>query len=106
MKALLKSALALALCAPLVSACASAPRTATEQRDLEARASGARDSMISKDAALGRLLSESYAYIVFPTVGKGGLVVGAAHGQGILFIRGNPQGSVELNQVSLGAQLG
>lgn len=106
MKALLKSVLALALSAPLVAACASAPRTVAEQRDLEARAGGARDAMIAKDPALETMLSNAYGYIVFPSIGKGGLVVGAAQGQGILFIDGKPRGAVALNQASIGAQLG
>lgn len=106
MKALLKSAFALALAAPVVAACASAPRSVAEQRDLEARAAGARDAMVRKDPALGRLLDSSYAYIVFPQVGKGGVIVGGAHGQGVLFIDDRPRGYVELNQASIGAQLG
>ncbi len=48
----------------------------------------------------------SFGYAVFPTVGKGGLVVGAARGTGRVFKKGKPVGEVTMTQVSVGAQLG
>jgi lipid-binding SYLF domain-containing protein len=46
------------------------------------------------------------AYAVFPSVGKGGALVGGAYGRGILYEAGAPTGYVSLEQASLGAQLG
>jgi lipid-binding SYLF domain-containing protein len=48
----------------------------------------------------------SYGYAVFPTVGKGGLVVGAAHGEGRVYQQGRYVGDSTMNQVSVGFQLG
>jgi hypothetical protein len=48
----------------------------------------------------------SYGYAVFPTVGKGGLGVGAAHGGGRVFVQGTHVGDVTMNQVSVGFQAG
>ncbi len=48
----------------------------------------------------------SYAYLVFPTVGKGGLGVGAAHGSGRAYEQGKYVGDVKMNQVSVGLQAG
>ena len=48
----------------------------------------------------------SYAYAVFPTVGKGGLVVGAAHGKGRVYKQGKYVGDTTVNQVSVGMQAG
>jgi hypothetical protein len=50
--------------------------------------------------------NKSYAYAVFPTVGKGGLGVGAAHGSGRAYVGGKHVGDVKLNQVSVGFQAG
>jgi lipid-binding SYLF domain-containing protein len=50
--------------------------------------------------------SNSYAYVVFPTVGKGGLGVGAAHGSGRVYAQGKHVGDVKMNQVSVGMQAG
>jgi lipid-binding SYLF domain-containing protein len=48
----------------------------------------------------------SYGYAIFPTVGKGGLVVGAAHGTGHVYARGHRIGHVTMNQLSVGFQAG
>jgi lipid-binding SYLF domain-containing protein len=48
----------------------------------------------------------SYGYVVFPTVGKGGLGVGAAHGNGRAYAQGKYVGDVTMNQVSVGFQAG
>lgn len=49
---------------------------------------------------------KSYGYAVFPTVGKGGLGVGAAHGSGRAYVGGKQVGTVKLNQLSIGLQAG
>jgi lipid-binding SYLF domain-containing protein len=48
----------------------------------------------------------SYAHVVIPTVGKGGLGVGAAHGKGRAFVNDEYVGDVTMNQVSVGLQAG
>lgn len=48
----------------------------------------------------------SYGYAVFPTIGKGGLGVGAAHGSGRVYQRGKYVGDAKMNQVSVGLQAG
>ena len=48
----------------------------------------------------------SYGYAVFPTIGKGGLGVGAAHGSGRVFEKGKYVGDAKMNQVSVGLQAG
>ena len=50
--------------------------------------------------------SKSYGYAVFPTVGKGGLIVGAAHGSGHVYAQGRYVGDVSMTQVSVGFQAG
>lgn len=48
----------------------------------------------------------SYGYAVFPTIGKGGLVVGAAHGNGRVYVRGKYVGDTSMTQISVGLQAG
>jgi lipid-binding SYLF domain-containing protein len=50
--------------------------------------------------------SDSYGYAVFPTVGKGGLGVGAAHGGGHVYREGRYVGDTAVTQVSFGFQAG
>lgn len=50
--------------------------------------------------------SKSYGYAVFPTIGKGGLVVGAAHGSGHVYEQGKYVGDTSMTQLSVGFQAG
>jgi lipid-binding SYLF domain-containing protein len=49
---------------------------------------------------------KSYGYAVFPTIGKGGLIVGAAHGNGHVYEHGKYVGDTSVTQVSVGFQAG
>ncbi|HMF39959.1 MAG TPA: lipid-binding SYLF domain-containing protein [Polyangia bacterium] len=58
------------------------------------------------DPGMGDFFRRSAGYVVFPGIGKGGYIVGGAHGTGVLFENGVPAGKVTLNQVTVGAQIG
>ena len=47
-----------------------------------------------------------YGYAVFPTIGKGGLGVGAAHGNGRVYEKGKYIGDASMKQLTVGLQLG
>jgi len=47
-----------------------------------------------------------YGYAVFPTIGKGGLIVGAAHGGGRVYVHDQYVGDTSMTQVSIGFQAG
>ncbi|HYB34194.1 MAG TPA: lipid-binding SYLF domain-containing protein [Steroidobacteraceae bacterium] len=47
-----------------------------------------------------------YGYAIFPTIGKGGFVVGAAHGDGRVYAQGKYVGDTSMTQLSVGFQLG
>jgi lipid-binding SYLF domain-containing protein len=53
-----------------------------------------------------RLFESSYAYAVLPTVGAGGVGVGGAYGEGIVYEQGRPVGTTNVTKFSLGPQLG
>jgi lipid-binding SYLF domain-containing protein len=53
-----------------------------------------------------KFFGNSYGYAVFPTIGKGGLVVGAAHGSGRVYAKGAHVGDTTMTQVTVGLQLG
>ncbi len=54
----------------------------------------------------GTYFNDCYGYAVFPTIGKGGLVVGAAHGSGHVYEQGRYIGNTSMTQLSVGAQAG
>ncbi len=53
-----------------------------------------------------KFFGRSYGYAVFPTIGKGGIVVGGAHGKGKVYARGAYLGDATMTQLSVGLQLG
>ncbi len=48
----------------------------------------------------------AYGYAVFPTIGKGGLVVGGARGSGKVFVDAKHVGNSTMTQLTAGAQVG
>jgi len=50
--------------------------------------------------------NDSYGYAVFPTVGEGSFIVGAAHGDGRVYERGAMVGTTAVTQLSIGWQAG
>jgi lipid-binding SYLF domain-containing protein len=48
----------------------------------------------------------AYAYAVFPTIGKGGLGIGGAHGKGRVYKNGKKMGDSSMTQLSIGFQAG
>jgi lipid-binding SYLF domain-containing protein len=59
-----------------------------------------------KDPGMARVFARAYGYAVFPTVGKGGIGLGAARGKGYVYERGRLVGRSTLTQVTIGLQLG
>ena len=48
----------------------------------------------------------AYGYAVFPTVGKGGLGIGASHGKGQVYRGGKVTGTTSMTKLSIGFQAG
>jgi lipid-binding SYLF domain-containing protein len=63
-------------------------------------------NVFKKAGQSGAFFDKSYGYAVFPTIGKGGLGVGAAHGRGRVFKMGKHVGDTTMTQVSIGLQAG
>jgi lipid-binding SYLF domain-containing protein len=62
--------------------------------------------MFRHAGAAGSYFDRSYGYAVFPTIGQGGFVVGAAHGDGHVYAHGRLIGKTSVTQVSVGFQAG
>jgi lipid-binding SYLF domain-containing protein len=54
----------------------------------------------------GEFFSKSYGYAVFPTIGKGGIGIGGAYGEGRVYAAGKHVGNSSMAQVTIGFQLG
>jgi lipid-binding SYLF domain-containing protein len=54
----------------------------------------------------GQFFKKAYGYAVFPTIGKGGVGIGGAHGKGRVYKGGKYVGDTTMNQLTAGLQLG
>ena len=58
------------------------------------------------DPDLELFFNEAYGYAVFPMVGKAGVGVGGAYGEGRVYVGGKHVGNTSMTQVTIGWQLG
>lgn len=58
------------------------------------------------DSGLKDTFEKAVGYAVFPNVGKGGFVLGGAHGNGQVYEGGKLIGYASMTQVTVGAQVG
>ncbi len=92
---------------PSRSAAASAPTAAKEpinKRDREAREVIAKFK--EKDPSLDKFFKESAGWAVFPTIAKGGLIVGGARGDGVVYQKDEVIGYSVVSQGTIGLQIG
>ena len=59
-----------------------------------------------KSADVAPFFDTAYGYAVFPSIGKGGLGIGASHGKGQVYSGGKVTGFSSLTDVSIGFQAG
>jgi lipid-binding SYLF domain-containing protein len=66
----------------------------------------AKVEFIANDALMKSIFENAYGYVIFPNVGKGGLGIGAAAGNGAVYQSGRVIGMAKLSQLSIGFQAG
>jgi lipid-binding SYLF domain-containing protein len=66
----------------------------------------AKAEFIATDGLMKSLFDNSYGWVTFANVGKGGIGIGGAAGNGIVYERGTIIGKAKLTQVNIGFQFG
>jgi lipid-binding SYLF domain-containing protein len=61
---------------------------------------------IKTDHLMKSIFNNAYGYVIFPNVGKGGIGVGGAAGNGAVYEKNNLVGMAKLSQLSIGFQAG
>jgi lipid-binding SYLF domain-containing protein len=98
---------ALKLLTPIVFLTLLAPAVqAAEDKKLQADVNSAIKEFQKADAGLKDTFKTAAGYVVFPNVGKGGFIIGGAHGNGLVYDKGKLIGHASLTQVTVGAQVG
>jgi lipid-binding SYLF domain-containing protein len=76
------------------------------ESELQAEAQAALDNFYKADPSLKDFVAKGVGYAVFPNVGKGGFIVGGAHGKGVVYENGKVIGHASMTQATVGAQVG
>ncbi|HSD05705.1 YSC84-related protein [Flavobacterium sp.] len=66
----------------------------------------AKDEFIKADHLMSGIFDKAYGYVIFPNVGKGGIGVGGAAGNGAVYENNTLIGLAKLSQLSIGFQAG
>lgn len=66
----------------------------------------AKADFIKVDKLMSNLFENAFGYAIFPNVGKGGIGLGGASGNGAVYQRGRLIGMAKLTQVTIGFQWG
>ena len=106
MKAMVWMCTCVVACALLLTGCSTTPKSAEGQAQLTVKAEDAIQTAKKADPGLQKFFDTAAGYAVFPSVGKGGVGLGAAYGRGEVFEGGKPVGYATLSQASIGLQLG
>lgn len=62
--------------------------------------------MLKTNPEIAPYFDDAKAYVIFPNVGKGAMIVGAASGHGVVYERGVHVGMASMKQVDIGLQAG
>ena len=66
----------------------------------------AKAMLLKADEGLKSFFDKSAGYVIFPNVGKGGFIVGAASGNGVVYENGTKVGMADLKKLNIGFQAG
>tara|TARA_R110002033_G_scaffold47786_7_gene93333 strand:+ start:45120 stop:45668 length:549 start_codon:yes stop_codon:yes gene_type:complete len=69
-------------------------------------AESAKMKMVKTNKGLKTFMDESTAYVIFPNVGEGALIVGGASGNGVVYENGKSVGLADLKKIDIGLQAG
>lgn len=73
---------------------------------VEEKAQNAISAFKERNADMESYFEDSYGYAIFPSVGKGAIVIGGAHGRGIVYEQGKLIGAAKMTQLTIGFQWG
>jgi len=86
--------------------CSSVPKDPKERAALQTDADKTLTELKQSDPSLESVLGDSAGYAVFPTIGKGGLIIGGGYGRGALYEAGKITGYTDMTQAAIGALIG
>ena len=77
-----------------------------KDKEIISESKEAKQAFLETDKGMDTFFGQCYGYVIFPNVGKGGLGVGGASGNGAAYRQGTLVGMAKLTQISIGFQAG
>ena len=102
----MKTIRSISLIAVILVGTALVAARAAEDDKLKEETKAAIEAFQKADSGLKKQFDSAVGYAVFPSVGKGGLIIGGARGKGLVYEKGKLIGRATLSQVTVGAQIG
>jgi lipid-binding SYLF domain-containing protein len=90
----------------ILAGCTTAPQGENERQMLVDQSTDSLRQMKAQDSSLISFLNHSYAYTIFPNVGKGAFIAGGAYGRGVVYEQGKMVGYSDISQATVGLQAG
>src|ERR1044071_10101446 len=88
--------------AALVIGSAAMAQSTSKERKLVRDSKQAKARFIATDGMMRNLFANAYGWVTFPNVGKGGMGIGGAAGNGIVYEKGAVIGRARMTQVTIG----
>ena len=92
--------------AAIITGIAATAQTNSKDKKVIADSRQAKAAFISEDGLMTNLFSNAYGYVIFPNVGKGGMGIGGAAGNGVVYQQGRMIGMAKMKQLTIGFQWG
>ena len=89
-----------------LAGCSTAPKSEEGKANLHEAVESTLERLKVKYEGFEDVLDDAHGYAVFPTVGKGGFVVGGAYGRGEVYREGDMIGYADISKGSVGLQAG
>ncbi len=77
-----------------------------KEKERIAAAKSTKAAFISENDKMSQFFSGAHGYAIYPSIGKGAIGIGGAHGNGVLFKGGAAQSNTSMSQVTIGFQWG
>ena len=77
-----------------------------KDKQIIADAETAKAAFIEADGLMSGIFESAYGYVIFPNVGKGGILIGGAAGNGAVYQGGSLIGMAKMRQLTIGFQWG
>ncbi|MET0500091.1 MAG: lipid-binding SYLF domain-containing protein [Candidatus Binatia bacterium] len=106
MTSIKRNLVVMALVMSLTAGCSAGSVTKEEGDSLVKKSQASRQEWNKVDPQFEAFAKKGQGFAFFPEITKGGFVVGGAHGQGVVYEKGQHIGYADLTQMSFGFQAG